>query len=78
MGFPRGTAAALKLSGAAPWRQMLDFISKEVKDKPTNENNRFQVGAKMNRLMTGGPFPFWGAPARDAQAQAEGDVVIRR
>lgn len=67
LGFPRGTAAALNLSGAAPWRQMLDFVAKEVKDKPTNENNRFQVGAKMNRLMTGEAFPFWGAPARDAQ-----------
>jgi hypothetical protein len=67
LGFPRGTAAALKLSGAAAWRQMLDFVTKEVKDKPTNENNRFQVGAKMNRLMTGEAFPFWGAPARDAQ-----------
>jgi hypothetical protein len=67
LGFPRGAAAALKLSGAAPWRQMLDFVTKEVKDKATNENNRFQVGAKMNRLMTGEAFPFWGAPARDAQ-----------
>jgi hypothetical protein len=67
LGFPRGTAAALKLSGATPWRQVLDFVTKEVKDKPTNENNRFQVGAKMNRLMTGEAFPFWGAPARDAQ-----------
>lgn len=67
LGFPRGTAAALKLSGGTPWRQMLDFVTKEVKDKPTNENNRFQVGAKMNRLMTGEAFPFWGAPARDAQ-----------
>ena len=67
LGFPRGTAAALKLSGAAPWRQVLDFVAKEVKDKPTNENNRFQVGAKINRLMTGGPFPFWGAPERDKQ-----------
>ena len=66
-GFPRGTTAALKLSGRAPWRAMLDFVTKEVKDKPTNENNRFQVGAKMNRLMTGEAFPFWGAPARDAQ-----------
>ena len=67
LGFPRGTAHALKLSGAAPWRQLLDFVSKEMKDKVTNENNRFQVGAKMNRLMTGQAFPFWGAPARDAQ-----------
>jgi hypothetical protein len=66
LGFPRGTAAALKLGGE-PWRALLDFIAKEVKDKPDNSNNRFQVGAKMNRLMTGGAFPFWGAPARDAQ-----------
>ncbi|MGD9815284.1 MAG: cobalamin biosynthesis protein CbiG [Hyphomonadaceae bacterium] len=66
LGFPRGTAAALKLEGA-PWRALLDFLAKEVKDKPDNTNNRFQVGAKMNRLMTGEAFPFWGAPARDEQ-----------
>jgi len=66
LGFPRGTAAALKLPDPA-WRGMLDFLAKEVKDKPTNDNNRFQVAAKMNRLMTGEAFPFWGAPARDAQ-----------
>ena len=65
-GFPRGTAAALKL-GQPPWRAMMDFIAAEVKDKPNNTNNRFQVGAKMNRLMTGQAFPFWGAPERDAQ-----------
>ncbi len=67
LAFPRGAAAALSLSGE-PWRAMLDFVAKEVKDKPDNTNNRFQVGAKMNRLMTGGPFPFWGAPERDKQA----------
>ncbi|MEQ1618603.1 MAG: cobalamin biosynthesis protein CbiG [Terricaulis sp.] len=66
LGFPRGTAAALKLAGE-PWRALMDFIAKEVKDKPDNTNNRFQVGAKMNRLMTGEAFPFWGAPARDEQ-----------
>jgi hypothetical protein len=65
-GFPRGTAAALKLGDPA-WRAMMDFLSKEVKDKPDNANNRFQVGAKMNRLMTGEAFPFWGCPARDEQ-----------
>ncbi|MGQ0531072.1 MAG: cobalamin biosynthesis protein CbiG [Caulobacteraceae bacterium] len=66
LGFPRGTAAALKLSGE-PWRALMEFAAKEVKDKPDNTNNRFQVGAKMNRLMTGEAFPFWGAPARDEQ-----------
>jgi len=67
LAFPRGTAAALKLNGE-PWRAMLEFVAREVKDKPNNLNNRFQVGAKMNRLMTGEAFPFWGAPERDAQA----------
>lgn len=66
LAFPRGTAAALKLEGA-PWRAVMDFVAGEMKDKPTNANNRFQVGAKMNRLMTGEAFPFWGAPARDEQ-----------
>lgn len=82
LGFPRGTAAALKVADP-PWRGMLDFVAKEIKDKPDNTNNRFQVGAKMNRLMTGEAFPFWGAPARDAQTMlsvkrvrdhAEGDL----
>jgi len=66
LGLPRGTAKAMRFEGA-PWRATLDFIAKEVKDKPDNANNRFQVAAKMNRLMTGEAFPFWGAPARDAQ-----------
>jgi hypothetical protein len=66
LGFPRGTAAALKLAGE-PWRALMEFAAKEVKDKSDNTNNRFQVGAKMNRLMTGEAFPFWGAPARDEQ-----------
>lgn len=66
LGFPVGTAAALKLDGD-PWRALLDFVTREIKDKPDNTNNRFQVGAKMNRLMSGEAFPFWGAPARDAQ-----------
>ena len=70
LGFPRGTAALLKPKGYGEkpaWRAMLDFIAAETKDKPTNVNNRFQVAAKMNRLMTGEAFPFWGCPARDAQ-----------
>jgi len=66
LGFPRGTAAALKLGGD-PRRALMNFVAKEVKDKPDNTNNRFQVGAKMNRLISGEAFPFWGAPARDEQ-----------
>jgi hypothetical protein len=66
LGFPRGSAAALKLKGA-PWSAMLNFVATEARDKPDNTNNRFQLAARMNRLMTGEAFPFWGCPAKDVQ-----------
>jgi hypothetical protein len=66
LGFPRGFAAALKLKGE-PWRAAWDELGKRVVDKPTNVNNRFNVAAQLNRLLTDGPFPFWGAPAKDVQ-----------
>jgi len=37
-----------------------------VKDKADNTNNRFGVGSEVNRRLTGGPFPFWGVPPKDA------------
>lgn len=66
LGFPRGFADALKLPGEAPWRAVWDQIDKMVKDKADNTNNRFGVGSELNRRMTGGPFPFWGCPPKDA------------
>jgi hypothetical protein len=66
LGFPRGFAAALKLPGEAPWRSVWDQLDKMVKDKADNTNNRFGVGSEINRRMTGGPFPFWGCPPKDA------------
>jgi hypothetical protein len=64
MGFPAGAAEALKLKGE-PWRAIRDFLLKEMKDKPDNSNNRFALAARMNRLMSGGPFPFWGCSKKD-------------
>ena len=66
LGFPRGFAAALNLPGEAPWRAAWDQLDRMVKDKPDNTNNRFGVGSEINRRMTGGPFPFWGCPPKDA------------
>lgn len=66
LGYPEGTAALLKVKGE-DWAGMWAFLAKDVVDKPTNVNNRFQVAAKMNRLMTDQPWPFWGCPANDAQ-----------
>jgi hypothetical protein len=64
LGFPAGTAEALKLKGE-PWRAIRDFLLKEMKDKPDNSNNRFALAARMNRLISNGPFPFWGCSKKD-------------
>jgi hypothetical protein len=66
LGFPRGLAAGLKLPGDQPWRAVWDQLAKMVKDKADNANNRFGVGSEINRRLTGGPFPFWGVPPKDA------------
>jgi hypothetical protein len=66
LGFPRGFADALKLKGPA-WRAAWDELGKRVVDKPTNVNNRFNVAAQLNRLLTNEAFPFWGAPPKDVQ-----------
>jgi hypothetical protein len=66
LGFPHGFAAALKLPGEQPWRAAWDQVDKMVKDKADNTNNRFGVASEINRRLTGGPFPFWGCPPKDA------------
>ncbi len=66
LGFPRGLAAGLKLAGEEPWRATWNQLARMVKDKADNTNNRFGVGSEINRRLTGGPFPFWGCPPRDA------------
>jgi hypothetical protein len=66
LGFPRGLAEGLKLPGDPPWRAVWDQIDKMAKDTVDNTNNRFGVGAEINRRLTGGPFPFWGCPPKDA------------
>ncbi len=65
LGYPAGAAAALGLEGE-PWQAIRKFLLKEMKDKPDNANNRFPLAARMNRLMSGGPFPFWGCSKKDA------------
>lgn len=66
LGYPEGTARLLKVKGE-DWAGLWAFLAKDVVDKPNNVNNRFQVAAKINRLMTDQPWPFWGCPANDAQ-----------
>ena len=66
LGFPSGTAARLNLKDQS-WSGLWAFLADNVRDKPDNTNNRYQVAAKMNRLMTDAAWPFWGAPASQAQ-----------
>ncbi|WP_454715162.1 cobalamin biosynthesis protein CbiG [Caulobacter segnis] len=66
LGFPRGLSQALSLPGEVRWRAVWDQLAKMVKDKADNTNNRFGVGSEINRRLTGGPFPFWGCPPKDA------------
>ena len=67
LGYPAGTAERLGLKDAPAWSAMWKFIAANVVDKPDNTNNRYQVAAKMNRLMTDQAWPLWGAPAKQAQ-----------
>ena len=66
LGFPRGLAEGLKLPGDQPWLAVWNQIDRMVTDKADNTNNRFGVASEINRRLTGGPFPFWGCPPRDA------------
>ena len=66
LGFPVGTAARLGVKDPT-WSGLWAFLVDNVRDKPDNTNNRYQVAAKMNRLMTDQAWPFWGAPASQAQ-----------
>ncbi len=83
LGFPRGFSQALALKGEQPWRAVWDQLDRMVKDKADNTNNRFGVGAEINRRLTGGPFPCWGCPPKDtlttlqpkrSRAHAEADL----
>jgi len=67
LGYPSGTAARLGLRDSPAWSAMWKFLSANIVDKADNTNNRYQVAAKMNRLMTDEAWPFWGAPAKQAQ-----------
>lgn len=87
LGFPRGFSEALKLDGDEPWRAVWNQIDRMVKDKADNTNNRFGVASEVNRRITGGPFPFWGCPPKDAlttlqpkrtRDHAEGDLPEMR
>ncbi len=60
-GYPAGFARRLGLAGT-PWRALWDEIAGLLHDRDDNGNDRFAVGALLNRRVSGGRFPFWGCP----------------
>jgi precorrin-8X/cobalt-precorrin-8 methylmutase len=64
-GYPSGLAARLALDDP-PWQAMWTLLAEQVSDAADNDNNRFAVGAALNRRISGGVGPFWGCPAKAA------------
>ncbi|MEM9738363.1 MAG: hypothetical protein AAF829_00710 [Pseudomonadota bacterium] len=65
-GFPAGTADAMAFGDdVAPWQAMFEYLSGKVREREDNSNARFAIAAGMNYAISKGPFPFWGAPAKD-------------
>jgi hypothetical protein len=65
LGYPEGTAAALGLKGdMPPWKRLASFLMREMKDRADNTNNRYPLAARMNRMISGEAFPFWGVTSR--------------
>src|SRR5712691_2642529 len=60
-GYPTGFAGRLGLTGT-PWRALWDEIARLLHDSDDNSNDRFAVGAMLNRRVSGSRFPFWGCP----------------
>lgn len=61
--YPKGLAKALKLPKKSSWKNIWQELHELVEDEETNRNNRFAVGAELNRRVSRGSGPFWGVPS---------------
>jgi precorrin-8X/cobalt-precorrin-8 methylmutase len=61
-GYPAGFARRLGLTTVPAWRAVWDEIAHSLTDQENNKNNRFEVGAELNRRVSDRSFPFWGCP----------------
>ncbi|TXF88490.1 hypothetical protein FUA23_14485 [Neolewinella aurantiaca] len=61
-GYPKGLGPALRISKKRPWKGIWKLLEKLIIDKSDNDNNRFAVGAELNRRISLGSGPFWGVP----------------
>lgn len=62
-GYPAGTSDRLGIRGLK-WRHLWSLLSDLIEDGEDNSSNRFDVGARLNQMMYGEAFPFWGDGSR--------------
>ena len=61
-----GEAALNAVGDTAPWRVIWRVFSALIEDDERNANNRFAVGAELNRWLGFDEGPFWGCPRQHA------------
>jgi precorrin-8X/cobalt-precorrin-8 methylmutase len=57
-GYPMGSAE--RMTGNAGWESVWNTLADLIEEGPKNATNRFDVGARLNDLISGAPGPFWG------------------
>lgn len=62
LGYPKGLGAALRIDKKHPWKHLWKLLDGLIIDEADNYNNRFTVGAELNRRISLGSGPFWGVP----------------
>lgn len=77
LGYPRGFAAQLGCTSVTPWRFTWDLIASSIDDRPDNSNNRFEVAATINEMISLGPGPFWGLGSAKSVASTLGAALSR-
>lgn len=61
-GYPKGLGKALKRKKSPAWESIWKLLDRLILDGEDNGNNRFTVGAELNRRISLGSGPFWGVP----------------
>ena len=70
-GYPAGVAE--RLTGRASGFELWGWLAHRIEDAKDNDNNRYEVAAKINRKYPGAG-PFWGRPS---QWDSPMDIPIR-
>lgn len=61
-GYPHGLAAKIAPGESPLWLAVWRYLAEHIEDSLHNANNRFEVAAQMNRLLSASTAPFWGCP----------------